>query len=136
MPDPDDLPIEELIERAEAIATGSMVESTSDRPERGAGKGAGGKGKGGGGGSGGGGGGRHAGGGKSGGLGKGAGKGAAAGQKSDKGRRKVRCKVCKGCLAEDCDACVYCMDKPKNGGNNTIRQACIHRRCLNPQFPT
>ena len=133
MPDPDDLPIEELIERAEAIATGTMVESTPDRSERGAGKCAGGKGKG----SGSvGGGGRYSSGGKGGGLGKGAGKGAVGGPKSDKRSRKVRCKVCKGCLAEDCDACVYCMDKTKNGGGNTIRQACIHRRCLNPQMPT
>ena len=132
IPDLDDLPVEELIERAEAIATGTIVEQGPDK--YGAGKG---KGKGAGGGKGAGirysgGGGGKASGGKSAGL---SGKGSGAGNsKSDKQRRKQRCRECKGCLAEDCDTCVYCVDKTKNGGPNTIRQACIRRRCLNPQF--
>eukprot|EP00106_Octopus_bimaculoides_P022470 XP_014789912.1 PREDICTED: uncharacterized protein LOC106883428 isoform X2 [Octopus bimaculoides] len=49
-------------------------------------------------------------------------------------RRKVRCKQCEGCLADDCGVCVYCLDKPKYGGKNVIKQACINRRCKFPRY--
>ncbi|XP_076321290.1 histone lysine N-methyltransferase trithorax isoform X2 [Tachypleus tridentatus] len=51
------------------------------------------------------------------------------------GMRKVRCRECQGCLAEDCGKCVYCLDKKKFGGPNVIKQACKYRRCLRPQMP-
>ncbi|XP_055958891.1 histone-lysine N-methyltransferase 2B [Patella vulgata] len=49
-------------------------------------------------------------------------------------RRKIRCKECAGCLAEDCGKCKQCLDKPKFGGSCKMKQACIHRRCLNPRY--
>ncbi|KAF8774197.1 Histone-lysine N-methyltransferase 2A like protein [Argiope bruennichi] len=49
--------------------------------------------------------------------------------------RKVRCKQCEGCLAEDCGECAYCLDKKKFGGPNLIKQACKYRRCLRPIIP-
>ncbi|XP_035214983.1 LOW QUALITY PROTEIN: histone-lysine N-methyltransferase trithorax-like [Stegodyphus dumicola] len=49
--------------------------------------------------------------------------------------RKVRCKQCEGCLAEDCGECAYCLDKKKFGGPNLIKQACMFRRCLRPVLP-
>ncbi|XP_054717366.1 uncharacterized protein LOC129226762 [Uloborus diversus] len=49
--------------------------------------------------------------------------------------RKVRCKQCEGCLAEDCGQCAYCLDKKKFGGPNLIKQACMFRRCLRPVAP-
>ncbi|GIY02386.1 hypothetical protein CEXT_389471 [Caerostris extrusa] len=45
--------------------------------------------------------------------------------------RKMRCKQCEGCLAEDCGECACA----KFGGPNLIKQACIHRRCLRPIMP-
>ncbi|GAB1603167.1 histone-lysine N-methyltransferase 2A-like isoform X2 [Argonauta hians] len=64
---------------------------------------------------------------------------AAAGNKSGgvlkmRRRRKVRCKQCEGCVADDCGTCVYCLDKPKYGGKNVIKQACINRRCKFPRY--
>ncbi|XP_042900948.1 histone-lysine N-methyltransferase 2B isoform X1 [Parasteatoda tepidariorum] len=49
--------------------------------------------------------------------------------------RKVRCKQCEGCLADDCGKCAYCLDKKKFGGPDTIKQACMYRRCLRPVLP-
>ncbi|KFM65360.1 Histone-lysine N-methyltransferase MLL, partial [Stegodyphus mimosarum] len=49
--------------------------------------------------------------------------------------RKVRCKQCEGCRAEDCGKCAYCLDKKKFGGPNLIKQACMYRRCLRPVLP-
>ncbi|GBL83584.1 Histone-lysine N-methyltransferase 2A [Araneus ventricosus] len=49
--------------------------------------------------------------------------------------RKVRCKQCEGCLAEDCGECAHCLDKKKFGGPNLIKQACKYRRCLRPIIP-
>ena len=42
------------------------------------------------------------------------------------------CTKCSGCLEKNCDVCVNCMDKPRNGGTNTIRQKCLKRICKNP----
>ena len=44
--------------------------------------------------------------------------------------RKVRCKTCRPCLAEECGACANCLDKPKFGGHNKRRQACCKRKCV------
>ena len=46
-------------------------------------------------------------------------------------RRNVRCKACGPCLADDCGVCVYCLDKPKFGGPNKKRCACVKRKCVN-----
>ena len=43
--------------------------------------------------------------------------------------RKVACKQCAGCLAEDCGKCLYCLDKPKFGGNDVKKQKCLRRQC-------
>lgn len=44
--------------------------------------------------------------------------------------KKIRCKECVGCRAEDCGVCVYCLDKKKFGGSNVIKQACKYRKCI------
>ena len=46
-----------------------------------------------------------------------------------KGRR-VRCKTCGPCLTEDCRVCANCLDKPRFGGQNRRKQACIKRKCV------
>ena len=49
--------------------------------------------------------------------------------------KKKRCGECVGCTREeDCNECKYCLDKPKLGGNNTLRRQCIRRVCLNKNF--
>ena len=46
--------------------------------------------------------------------------------------KKKRCGECVGCTTEiDCNQCKYCLDKPKMGGNNTLRRQCINRMCAN-----
>ena len=43
------------------------------------------------------------------------------------------CKKCAACKADDGGSCIYCLDKPKNGGKNTLRRPCCKRQpCLNP----
>ena len=51
--------------------------------------------------------------------------------KSGKGiRNRVFCGECGGCLKnDDCGKCRYCKDKTKFGGQNRLRQKCLHRRC-------
>ena len=42
--------------------------------------------------------------------------------KKPKPKRK-RCGDCAGCLVvDDCNQCKYCLDKPRNGGSNTLRR--------------
>ena len=55
-------------------------------------------------------------------------------RKSAKGgkgiRNRVFCGDCPGCLKnDDCGQCRYCRDKTKFGGQNRLRQKCLHRRC-------
>ena len=45
--------------------------------------------------------------------------------------RKRRCNECSDCLREDCGNCRNCLDKPKFGGKNQFKQACILRSCQN-----
>merc|ERR1719362_1458031 len=46
-------------------------------------------------------------------------------------RNRVFCGDCAGCLKnDDCGSCRYCRDKTKFGGQNRLRQKCLHRRCL------
>jgi len=56
----------------------------------------------------------------------------ARGGKGGKGiRNRVFCGDCAGCLKnDDCGSCRYCRDKTKFGGQNRLRQKCLHRRCL------
>ena len=42
------------------------------------------------------------------------------------------CRKCSGCLRADCGRCPYCLDKPKFGGTNVLRQKCQHKKCSNP----
>ena len=53
------------------------------------------------------------------------------GGKGGKGiRNRVFCGECPGCLQnDDCGKCRYCKDKTKFGGQNRLRQKCLHRRC-------
>lgn len=53
------------------------------------------------------------------------------GGKGSKGiRNRVFCGECCGCLKnDDCGKCRYCKDKTKFGGQNRLRQKCLHRRC-------
>lgn len=45
-------------------------------------------------------------------------------------RNRVFCGECIGCLKnDDCGRCRYCKDKTKFGGQNRLRQKCLHRRC-------
>ena len=54
-----------------------------------------------------------------------------SGSKGGKGiRNRVFCGECTGCLKnDDCGKCRYCKDKTKFGGQNRLRQKCLHRRC-------
>ena len=57
--------------------------------------------------------------------------------KEQQGYRKkmMRCKECENCLRPNCGKCMYCLDMKKFGGNNSLRQTCIHRKCLNVSLP-
>uniref|UniRef100_A0A8C7DAJ0 Uncharacterized protein n=1 Tax=Oncorhynchus kisutch TaxID=8019 RepID=A0A8C7DAJ0_ONCKI len=46
-------------------------------------------------------------------------------------KRTQGCGQCGPCQRTDCGKCVYCLDKPKNGGANKKKQKCKYRRCLN-----
>jgi len=46
-------------------------------------------------------------------------------------KRNMRCRTCGPCRAPDCGECMYCLDKPKFGGPNRRKNACVHRRCAN-----
>ena len=47
-----------------------------------------------------------------------------------------RCGNCIGCNAPNCDKCVNCRNMIKNGGPGNLKQACIERRCINPNTTT
>ena len=46
-------------------------------------------------------------------------------------KRNTRCRTCSPCRTSDCGMCIYCLDKPKFGGPNRRKNACIHRKCVN-----
>jgi hypothetical protein len=46
------------------------------------------------------------------------------------------CSMCLGCLEPNCDVCVHCVDSPRNGGRNVLRQKCVQRLCINPVMAT
>jgi len=45
--------------------------------------------------------------------------------------RKQPCGQCEACSREDCGECIYCLDKRKFGGPNSLKQKCARRRCPN-----
>jgi len=51
------------------------------------------------------------------------------------GMRARRCGACEACLLPDCGLCANCLDKPRFGGPGTAKQACKHRKCLQPILP-
>ena len=54
-------------------------------------------------------------------------------KKCPTGRHKLwPCRKCSGCLRPDCGACIFCLDKPKFGGDNIRKQKCLHKKCSNP----
>ena len=44
-------------------------------------------------------------------------------------KKTKRCGSCEGCLRSECNKCKACLDKPRNGGRNTVRQKCYRRKC-------
>ena len=50
-------------------------------------------------------------------------------QRGTKRMKIPACKSCDGCRALDCGTCKMCLDKPKFGGKNTIRQKCVLKVC-------
>ncbi|XP_034027743.1 methyl-CpG-binding domain protein 1a isoform X2 [Thalassophryne amazonica] len=44
-------------------------------------------------------------------------------------RRRAACGQCESCRRKDCGTCVYCLDKSKFGGRNTLKQRCRNRIC-------
>jgi len=44
-------------------------------------------------------------------------------------KKNVSCKSCPGCLAPECGKCKYCLDKPRFGGKNRLRQRCVMKAC-------
>ena len=43
--------------------------------------------------------------------------------------RKYCCGECEGFKRANCDVCPACMDKPRNGGQNRLKQKCASRAC-------
>ena len=48
-------------------------------------------------------------------------------------RQAAICGRCSACIRTDCDNCINCLDKPRNGGENTRKQKCLLRKC-NPDL--
>mmetsp|Transcript_14329 Transcript_14329/g.27894 ORF Transcript_14329/g.27894 Transcript_14329/m.27894 type:complete len:176 (+) Transcript_14329:97-624(+) len=42
-------------------------------------------------------------------------------------KRAIKCGKCPDCMQPDCGKCKYCKDKKKFGGQNKLKQSCIHR---------
>ena len=61
-------------------------------------------------------------------------RGISSGILNKKGKMQ-RCGNCKGCNATNCEKCVNCRNMVKYGGPGNLKQACIERRCVNPQVP-
>lgn len=44
-------------------------------------------------------------------------------------KRSVSCGTCPNCKRDDCGTCKVCLDKPKFGGPNKMKQKCYHKIC-------
>ena len=45
--------------------------------------------------------------------------------------RRTYCRNCPVCIQEDCNTCANCLDRPKNGGANKLKQKCmIKAQCV------
>jgi len=44
-------------------------------------------------------------------------------------KRRLRCGECEGCKKPNCGKCKNCKDMKMFGGKNTLRQACVGRKC-------
>ena len=50
-------------------------------------------------------------------------------------RKKMsRCGECEACTRDDCGKCKHCLDKPKFGGFNKLKQVCVKKACPYPRF--
>jgi hypothetical protein len=49
-------------------------------------------------------------------------------------KKKSRCGECEACTRDDCGKCKHCLDKPKFGGFNKLKQVCIKKVCPYPRF--
>ena len=43
--------------------------------------------------------------------------------------RMMKCGECNACVRKDCGKCSHCLDKPKFGGPNKIKQVCLKKKC-------
>ena len=56
--------------------------------------------------------------------------------KAKKKHRFKACSKCAGCRRENCGQCEFCLDMPKYGGMQILKQKCKHRVCVNPTVQT
>ena len=52
--------------------------------------------------------------------------------KAEKMHKFVSCKRCAGCMSGNCGKCKFCLDMPKFGGPQKLKQKCMKRVCVNP----
>jgi len=55
---------------------------------------------------------------------------------ADRNHKFKACSKCPGCLERNCEICVHCLDSPRNGGCNILKQKCVRRLCMNPVMST
>ncbi|KAL3773060.1 hypothetical protein ACHAW5_000477 [Stephanodiscus triporus] len=48
--------------------------------------------------------------------------------------RMMKCGECNACLRTDCGKCSRCLDKPKFGGPNRMKQVCLKKKCPHLRF--
>ena len=56
--------------------------------------------------------------------------------KAKKRHRFKACAKCAGCRRENCGSCKFCLDMPKYGGKQLLKQKCKNRVCVNPTVRT
>lgn len=48
--------------------------------------------------------------------------------------RASKCGACYACLRDNCGRCKFCLDKPRFGGQNILKQACVLKQCPNKRY--